>query len=609
MTDIIQVLPDSVANQIAAGEVIQRPASVVKELVENAIDAGAIDIQVIIKDGGKTIIQVIDDGCGMTETDARMAFERHATSKISGANDLFSIKSMGFRGEALASIAAIAEVEVKTKIHNHEIGTFLSVSGSQVTKQEPISTQSGTNILVKNLFYNVPARRKFLKTNATEFRHIMLQFQRVALAYPEIGFSLIHNKSEILRLHKVTLRKRISHIFGKSIDQQLLPLYNETDLATISGFIGNPDAAKKTSGNQYFFVNNRFIKHSYFHKAVMKGYERILSPQYYPFYILFLNVDPETIDINIHPTKTEVKFEDERALFQILHAAVKRTLGKYNIVPSLEFDDEGSVDIPPPPNSGAEVKIPEVEVNPDFNPFSQTKDQIKKPPAGWEQLYHAFENDVPESKNTESPENTMASSGIEPKEAEGMNNNLIQVKYKYIFTPVKSGVMIIDQKRAHERILFEKFLHAQQQEQGFAQHSLFPQTVSLDPMYYNILTEIQDDLNQMGFDIRAFGENTIVIQAVPADFSHFDPEETLLNALQEYQDTQQMNFGAARERIALSMAKTYSIDYGRELTNQEMRELIDQLFACEVPNYAPDGNPVISIIAMDEIEKRMTKPN
>jgi DNA mismatch repair protein MutL len=464
VSDIIQLLPDSVANQIAAGEVIQRPASVVKELVENALDAGATEITIHVKDAGRTLIQINDNGCGMSPTDARMAFERHATSKISSANDLFCIRTMGFRGEALASIAAIADVELRTKKVEDEVGTFIHIVGSEVKTQEATACNNGTGFMIKNLFYNVPARRKFLKGNTTEIKHIIWEIQRIAIPNPEIKISLFHNNSPIYELPKTNQRKRIVDLFGKAINQSLVQVNEETSLVKIFGFVGQPKFARKTIGEQFFFVNGRFIRHPYFQKAVMQAYQQLLPPDTFPSYFLFLEIDPANIDINVHPTKTEIKFENERDIWPIIHAAVRESLGKHNVVPSIDFDQSGNIDIPVPPKSFDNIQFPEIQINREYNPFEVAKTSSmgnlgrvqpeKKNLERWEDLYNGTQLKLKpvvesDSKNEEEP--FLLPGG------QFSGKKTLQLKQKYILTPVKSGLMIIDQKRAHERILFEKF--------------------------------------------------------------------------------------------------------------------------------------------------------
>ncbi len=612
MADIIHLLPDAVANQIAAGEVIQRPASVVKELVENAVDAGGTSITVNLKDAGKTLIQIIDNGCGMSETDARMSFERHATSKISKADDLFSIHTKGFRGEALASIAAIAHVELKTKKAEDEIGTEISIVGSNVTRQEPVNCQTGANFLVKNLFFNVPARRKFLKTQNTELRHVIIEFQRIVLAHPDIEFSLIHNDTEIYNLPATNIRQRIVHVFGKHINQNLTNLNTETSIVTLKGFVGKPEFAKKTLGEQFFFVNNRFMKHPYFHKAVLNAYDQVLPPETVPSYFIYMEADTNTIDVNIHPTKTEIKFEDERAIFQIVQAGVKEALGRFNITPSIDFNKEGVVDIPVL-RKDTEIQRPEITFNPDYNPFDE-EDERKQTPAfnqrkktghvpDWEKFYDGF------TSPSDHPDSFRTVSRMDKDEPDlipdSRENTFIQLKNKYILTPVKSGLMIVNQKRAHERILFEKYIRSFANNKAVAQQSLYPETITLDPADYAILTEIQDDLHTTGFDIGNLGNNTIVINGCPSDIDNPDPKALIERLMEEYKNTLGDIKIPAKERLARSMARAAAIHYGKKLQPEEMNSLVDELFACENPNYSPSGKPIITIIDMDELDSKL----
>jgi len=613
MPDIIQLLPDSVANQIAAGEVIQRPASVVKELVENAVDAGATSITVNIKDAGKTLIQIIDNGCGMSETDARMSFERHATSKIKSANDLFAIRTMGFRGEALASIAAIATVELKTKRKEDEVGTAINISGSEVLSQEAVSCSNGTNFLIKNLFFNVPARRKFLKSDATEMSKIIAEFQKIVLANPSISFVLQNNNQEIYNLSAGNLRQRIVSVFGKNINQSLVSIDTETSLIKISGFIGKPEFARKTAGEQYFFVNDRFMKHPYFHKAVLLAYDKILPPDYTPSYFIYLDIDPSTIDINIHPTKTEIKFEDERAIWQILQAAVKESLGKFNIVPSLDFEVEAMLDIPTM-SKNTDIEVPTIQINPEYNPFStQSKPSTqnnnfssfkKKPVANWDTLYQSFEKESETTSGFMQSLDTFESMMQQKEESVQTDRNIIQLKKKYILSPVKSGLMIIDQKRAHERILYERFMQSIERNDATSQKVLYPISIEFSAAEFALLVEISDDLRLLGFDIDVFGKNSVVVNGIPAKIETPDIKETIETLLEDYKNSQIDIKIKAKEQLAQSLAKISSINYGQPLTNEEMCDLIDNLFACNAPNYTADGKIVISTITSDELEKR-----
>lgn len=616
MSDIIRLLPDSVANQIAAGEVIQRPASVVKELVENALDAGATEIMVHAKDAGRTLIQITDNGCGMSPTDARMAFERHATSKISSANDLFNIRTMGFRGEALASVAAIADVELRSKKVEDEVGTFIHISGSEVITQEPIACSNGTSFQIKNLFYNVPARRKFLKGNTTELKHIISEIQRIAIPYPDIKISLFHNSAPVYELPKANHRKRIVDLFGKAINQSLVQVDEETSLVKVFGFVGQPKFARKTMGEQFFFVNGRFIRHGYFHKAVMQAYQQLLPADAFPSYFLFLETDPANIDINVHPTKTEIKFENERDIWPIIHAAVREALGKNNVVPSIDFDQSGSIDIPLPPKSFAEIQFPEIRINPDYNPFDNEKPQTSgnygKTPAErknlgrWEDLYTGTQLKLkpePEPERHDEADDTIFSSTTE----QFSGKKTLQLKQRYILTPVKSGLMVIDQKRAHERILFEKFMEVLKSDSVASQQLLFPQTLELNPADSAILQNIIPELLSLGFDIRDFGRNTFIISGTPGVLDVAEPSLIVEKLLEEYKTSPVDARSKAKEQIAKSLAKASALDYGTELKQEEIIHLIDELFACATPNFSPDGKRVLHIIPVTDIEKSFSK--
>jgi DNA mismatch repair protein MutL len=601
MPDIIKLLPDSVANQIAAGEVIQRPASVVKELVENSVDAGSKNIKVIIKDSGKTLIQIIDDGSGMSETDARLSFERHATSKITTAQDLFAIKTKGFRGEALASIAAVAMVELRTRREDSDTGILVVVSGSRVTTQEPCSCPVGSSFSVKNLFFNIPARRKFLKSDNTETRHIVNEFQKIVLAHPDIRFSLYHNDTEIYNLLPGNLRQRIIGVFGKQINQDLITLETETSLISIKGFVGKPENARRTYGEQFFFVNNRYMKHPYFHKAVVEAYQNILPVESIPSYFIFMEADPASIDINIHPTKTEIKFEDERSIWQILMASVREALGRFNIVPSLDFDNEALVDIPVMMrSSGSMPDQPSIEINTGFNPFDRDEHNDDRPgyverferenTNNWERLYSALE------KENENP--------VQFEKIRESQRKFFQIKNKYFVCPVKSGIMLIDQKRAHERVLFERFMECLSNNRSISQVDLYPVTAELNPSDYFILKEIEKDLGLLGFSFTFSPDNKVTINARPADSGSSDPVEMLEILLEDYKNTQSVPSVGAKEKIAAGMACASAIQYGKVLTQGEMEDLFDTLFACQSPNYSPKGKPVIIIISLDEIDKR-----
>lgn len=600
MPDIIKLLPDSVANQIAAGEVIQRPASVVKELMENAVDAGSKSIILIIKDSGKTLIQVVDDGEGMSETDARLSFERHATSKISTANDLFAISTKGFRGEALASIAAVAMVELKTRKEENETGTIIVINGSKVELQEPCSCPVGSSFSVKNLFYNVPARRKFLKTDTTELRHIINEFQKIVIAHTDIRFTLLHNDSEIYNLPVGNHRQRIIGVFGKQINMDLIPLETETILISIKGFIGKPESARRTYGEQFFFVNNRYMKHPYFHKAVAEAYQNILPAEAIPTYFIFLETDPASIDINIHPTKTEIKFEDERSIWQILMASVREALGRFNIVPSLDFENEALIDIPVRSSSDRLPPPPGIEINPRYNPFEGEESSSDRPGfierferennANWEKLYTAFE------KENESPENT--------EKISDRGRKFFQVKNKYIVCPVRSGLMVIDQKRAHERVLYEKFLECLRKNDPVSQSELFPVTIELNPADILVLKEIEDGIKLLGFNIIFQAENKILIKGRPSEFISNDPAELLGLIIDEFKTKESDPSYGTKERLAASLAEASAIPYGKTLDQSEMENLFDILFACSEPNYSPKGKPVVMIITLEDLDKK-----
>ena len=617
MSDIIQLLPDSVANQIAAGEVIQRPASVVKELVENSLDAGADEIIIHIKDAGKTLIKVADNGCGMSPTDARMAFERHATSKIVSANDLFSIRTLGFRGEALPSIAAIADVEIRTKRVEDEVGTLINITGSEVRKQEPAACNNGTTITVKNLFYNVPARRKFLKSNTAELKHIITEVQRVALPNPEIRFSLYHNFSALYDLPKSNFRRRIVDVFGKNINQNLVPVEEKTSLVSILGFTGQPKYAKKSMGEQYFFVNKRFMRNPYFNKAIMQAYEKLLPPDTFPSYFLSLEIDPESIDINVHPTKTEIKFENGKAIWQIIHAAVRESLGKHNVVPSIDFDQSGRIEIPLADKNNKTAAFPEIRVDPDYNPFEQERQVSydfrgsggftrKEDVRGWEDLYSGLQDEEDKtgqrniSFNHEGKEDTQSQEIYSGKK-------VMQLKKRYILTPVKSGLMVIDQKRAHERIFFEKFMEVLKSDSVASQQQLFPQTIELEPGDAELLKTILSDLNSLGFDIREFGKNTFVINGTPGVLHVASPEMIVEKLLEEYKNSPVNAKEKAKEQVALSLAKSSALDYGVDLQKEEIDHIIDNLFACSTPNYSPEGKKVLTILSVEDIEKMLNK--
>lgn len=612
MSGIIELLPDSVANQIAAGEVVQRPASVIKELMENAIDAAATSISVVIKDAGRTLIQISDNGTGMNESDARKSFERHATSKIRKTDDLFCIRTMGFRGEALASIAAVAGVTLHTRRNDTETGTQVIINGYEFLGQEPVSCPVGSTFYVRNLFYNVPARRKFLKSDSTELRHILTEFQRIVLAHPTVAFSITHNNIPLYTLYPGNLRQRITDVMGNTLKPHLIEVRTETQLVKISGFTGKPDIARKTPGDQYFFVNNRYMRHPMLHRALVEAYDRILPTETIPVYVLFFEVDPSTIDVNIHPTKTEIKFENEQAVRQILFASIKESLGKFNVVPSIDFEvDASSVDLPAF-RSNNSIQLPTIDINPHYNPFDDGE-QASRPSGGsfrttsatgWEELYRGFESEKKLSNEWVAPplEQQSLTFNESPHDA-----NYFQLKNKYVLTNVKSGVMIIDQKRAHERILFERYLKTIAQTRVVAQQSLFPQTVELTPEETSLLADWKDEIAHFGFDLRATGENTVEIHAYPTEAEQADPGMLIKELLQTLNHSTGNAIEALREQMAASLAKATAIPYGKKLGLVEMSEMVDQLFACSNPNFSPDGKSVVSIMYLDEIEKRFLK--
>jgi DNA mismatch repair protein MutL len=635
MADIIHLLPDSVANQIKAGEVVQRPSSVVKELVENSIDAGADNISIVLKDAGKTLIQVIDNGCGMSETDTRMAFEPHATSKIQKSVDLFAINTMGFRGEALGSIASVSEVELKTRQENNELGTQIIIRGGELIKQENISCSTGCNFLVKNLFYNVPARRKFLKADSTELRSVIADFHRLALAYPQIKFKLINNDTEIHNLPSSNIRQRIVNIFGKQLNAKIVNIDSDTSITKISGFIGDPQKAKKKYGEQYFFVNGRFMKHPYFHKALMNAYDKLLPKECIPSYFIFFELDPSIIDINIHPTKTEIKFQDEQAIFQILNASIRESLGKFNIIPSIDFDEDNSIEIPSISTENNNY-VPEIDVNPNYNPFTNVKptqynpfgntssyqDSIEPDSSSFEHNEEAkvfksklnnstsFQAKKEETFEIDRPEKTRVSrmgqtriSAFNSNKKETNNKQYIQIKNRYIITQVKSGLMMIDQKRAHETILYDKILKSLEMHRGVSQQSLFPETIELNAEDASLLESLMEELNSIGFDIHPFGHNSFIIHGTPSEIDNTSSQQLLERLIQFYKDTQGDIKAIAKENIALSIAKASSIDYNKSLNTTEISHLIDTLFASSSPNFTPEGKKTITILEMDDIKK------
>lgn len=620
MPDIIRLLPDAVANQIAAGEVVQRPASAVKELLENAVDAGASSIQLIIKDSGKTLIQIIDNGCGMSETDARMSFERHATSKIRSADDLFAIRTMGFRGEALASIAAIAQVELKTRRHEDELGTSIAIEGAEVKHQEPTSCTAGTSISIKNLFFNVPARRNFLKSNSVEARHIIEEFERVALAHPEIAMSLHQNGLEVFQLQKSNLRQRIVSVFGNSYNERLVPVQEETTLLNIIGFVGKPDFAKRTRGEQFLFVNKRFIKDAYLHHAIQNAFEELLPRECYASYWLYLDIDPKKIDVNIHPTKTEIKFEDERAVYSIMRAAVKRSLGQYSVAPALDFEQEKAFDIPYSMHN-APVNAPAIKINPDYNPFAtETKQKStsyissssKINASGWENMYKGLKH-VDEEQELQAPQAT-AQPLLENSWQQEFKNNeaeriTFQLANQYIVSQLANGIVIIDQQTASERILYERYSRQLQQHVGPTQQELFPQTLQFTSSDFSIINEMIDDIRSLGFDLREFGKNTFVLHGTPADVTGGSEAQTIESLLEQFKNLQSHLKLDRRESLARAMAKNAAVKTGKSLSQKEMKNMIDALFSCEKPYLSIEGKSTMVLVSEKELRERLGKSN
>lgn len=623
MSDIIQLLPDAVANQIAAGEVIQRPASAVKELLENAIDAGADNISLVIKDAGKALIQVIDNGNGMSETDARLSFERHATSKIRCAADLFNLNTKGFRGEALASIAAIAQVELKTKQEGIDLGTQIVMEGSEVKEQEPCTCAKGTSFSVKNLFFNVPARRNFLKSNPVETKHIIEEFQRVAMVHADISFSMFNNGNEVFNLPAGSFRQRIVGVFGEKYNQRLVPVSENTDIVTIEGFVSKPEFAKKTRGEQYFFVNDRFIKSAYLNHAVQSAFDQLLSKDQFSSYFLKLTIDPSKIDINIHPTKTEIKFEDERAIYAIVRTAIKQALGKHNIAPTLDFDQESSFNIPLHKQNG-EIKAPSIKVNTSYNPFDTDKKVSSSPSfkkegkQNWESLYESFEQDTkditeatipdiatitPQEKNNGEEQLQLISSDWDKQEKEGAKT-LVQLHNKYIFTQLKSGFLIIDQQRAHERVLYEEFIRNLEDQKGNSQQLLFPETVDFTTEDAEIILEIACEIKALGFDFNKMGSTTFIISGIPAELKPTNIKPTFENLMEQFKLNKSELELDNRENLAVSLARSASVKSGKALSNQEMTGLIDQLFACEMPYSLPNGKPTIVTLNLEDLNNQ-----
>ncbi|MDP2386132.1 MAG: DNA mismatch repair endonuclease MutL [Bacteroidota bacterium] len=612
MPDIISLLPENVANQIAAGEVVQRPASIVKELLENSVDAGASSIKLIVKDGGKTLVQVIDNGKGMSETDARMCFERHATSKLKTAEDLFNILTKGFRGEALAAISAVAQVELKTRTVDSSVGILIENEGNKIVKQEPCSCAVGTSFSVKNIFFNIPARRNFLKNDNIELKHIVDEFERVALAHPEVSFSLFNNNHEMYHLQASQLIVRIESLFSSSIKGNLVAVNEVTPGFSIKGYVGKPSAAKKKRGEQYFFVNNRFIKSPYLNYAVSDAYTDLINGDEFPAYFIFIDLPPNTIDINIHPTKTEIKFEDEKTLFVILKTAVKRALGKANLAPSLDFDTEQSfeIDYSKPKE---EIKAPQISYNPDYNPFKSnssggsTKNYesslYKNNKENWQELYQTHTNPIEHIFETEQEQEQL----FEQNKNEVKIGKLFQLHNKYIVTETSEGLMLVDQHRAHESVLYEHYLKAFGSNAIYSQQDLFPQTVDLSPIDFNLIQELKEELKYLGFEIENFGKTSIVVHGVPADLTGQNSIEMIEGILENYKLNNIDVKLEVRENLCRSIAKKTCIQYGKDLSANEMLLLVEHLFSLENYSFSPSGKAIVSLISISDIDKLFKK--
>ena len=623
MSSIIQLLPDHVANQIAAGEVVQRPASVVKELLENAVDAKATDIKLIIKDAGKSLIQVVDNGIGMSITDSRLCFERHATSKIRQAEDLFSLYTKGFRGEALASIAAIAHVEMKTKQEQDELGTHCIVEGSKFMSQDPAVMPKGTSFLVKNLFFNIPARRNFLKSDTVEYRHIVDEFQRVALAHPSIHFTMYHNGSEMFNLPISNFRQRIVTVFSGKTNEKLVPIAEETEIVNLHGFIGKPEFSKKNRGEQFFFVNNRYIKSGYLHHAVMAGYEGLLKDGAQPSYFIYLDVPPHTIDINIHPTKTEIKFDDEHALYAILRSSIKHSLGQFNVSPVLDFDRDPNLDTPYEYQNKT-VDFPTIQVDSSYNPFSDeagVNQQERKSVDGfsssnnykkseilpsWESLYVGVQQSGQEITEMTFENDAVTSSLFEENEIEQEVKRTYQIQKKYIVSPIKSGMVIINQKRAHERILYEEYLRSMTVQQASSQKMLFPLQLSFSKTEIQLLTELRTSLESMGFIFDAIQDDAVVISGIPLTLAESQIALVVDELLSDLQHGIPASSFCQNDTIAKSIAKSLAVKTGTYLTEKEQENLVHNLFACKEPNVSPSQKPTFITMSVSDIDKKFS---
>lgn len=596
MPDIIQLLPDSIANQIAAGEVVQRPASAVKELMENAIDAGASHITLIVKEAGKTLIQIIDNGTGMSETDARMSLERHATSKIRKAEDLFTLYTMGFRGEALASIAAVAQMEMRTRPASQELGTLLVVEGSDVKKQEPVACEKGTSISIKNLFFNIPARRNFLKSNASEYQHIVDEFQRLALANSDIAFQLIETDAVEFDLPPGKLSQRIVNLFGKSYQEQLVPCHEETSLLRVTGYVGKPQFAKKKRGEQFLFVNKRFIRSNYLHHAIMKGFEGLLQDDSFPFYVLFLEIDPKHIDVNVHPTKTEIKFDDEKAVYAVILSAVRQSIGAHNLNQTIDFNADVNI-ISKLTSAASHSK--DVYFEERFSTALHSNHRNH-----WEKLFDGEGSSrlIPEKQPETQTLRFESAMNLPGDQSLPESKPLMQLHNRYLIKEVKSGLMIVDQQAAHERILYEKFLAQLKNKSGQSQQSLFPQTIVLSPADFVLIIEMQQEISALGFRVEEFGKNTLVVQGIPSTLALGREKEIFEGLVEQFKINQSELSIPLHENLARSLARRAAIKGGQKLAREEMQALVDNLFACQTPNYSPDGQPAFFIFDLTKIE-------
>ncbi|RAV30446.1 DNA mismatch repair endonuclease MutL [Sinomicrobium soli] len=637
MADIIQLLPDHVANQIAAGEVVQRPASVVKELVENAVDAGATEIRLIVKDAGKTLIQVVDNGAGMTATDARLSFERHATSKIRSAEDLFSLGTKGFRGEALASIAAIAHVEMNTRPHDDEVGTRICMEGGKLTSQEVTVTAAGTSVAVKNLFFNIPARRNFLKSNQVELRHVIDEFQRVSLAHPDIQFAMYHNGNDLFTLPSSNYRQRVVNIFGSRTNEKLVPVSENTEVLKLSGFVYKPEHARKSRGEQFFFVNNRFIKSPYLHHAVVAAFEGLIREQTHPGYFLYLEIDPKSVDVNIHPTKTEIKFDDEHTLYAILRSAIKHSLGQFNIAPLLDFEKDTGLDTPYG-YKDRPASAPTIEVDADFNPFRDEEGEAgipvspgsfstgggkpgntwgrtarKEDPSGWESLYIGLGDDDEASGNFSSVEIESDEVGgtsmpgqqlFDHRQGELPSVTTYQLHRKYIVTTIKSGMVIIDQHRAHQRVLYERFLRQMTVKEGISQQLLFPIVLHYSPSDMALLSELKGSMEFIGFAIDPFRGEEITITGIPSGVSESEVSIILEQLIADFKDEIPDSSFSQTDRMAKSLGKTLAVRTGEVLNEAAQEALVNNLFACKEPGMSPFNRPTYITITVEDLEKK-----